>query len=113
MRSLIRTAATTAAATTLLLGATAVLATPAAAVGSSACTKNVTNYTAWAATTVNLRSGPGTGYTSLGLLQTDTKVTVSCWKSDSWAYLTVKSGANSGKTGWVSLAYLAVNIDLS
>ncbi|MGW7362948.1 SH3 domain-containing protein [Streptomyces sp. NPDC054841] len=111
MRRLMRRAATATAATALLLGGGAMAASPASAVGS--CTKEMADYTGWASTTVNLRSGPGTGYASLGLLQEDTKLTVRCWRSNTWAYVQVRSGANAGKYGWVSLRYIAVQMNPS
>ncbi|MET9933442.1 MULTISPECIES: SH3 domain-containing protein [unclassified Streptomyces] len=119
MRPLIRKAVTTVASLSLALGGGIVMASPAAAVvGSSACTWNMADYTGWSSTTINLRSGPGTGYTSLGLLQKETRMTVYCWKgttssSSAWAYIKVRSGANAGRTGWVSAAYIDVQMNLS
>ncbi|MEU5662148.1 SH3 domain-containing protein [Streptomyces longwoodensis] len=113
MRALTRRAATATAVTALMLGGATALAAPASAVGSSACTKNVADYTAWTSTTVHLRNGPSTSYTSLGLLGTDTKITVACYaKNGSWAHIKVRSGANSGKTGWISAYYISVPMQL-
>ncbi|PCG82288.1 hypothetical protein CIB93_30735 [Streptomyces sp. WZ.A104] len=114
MRSLIHKAATATAVAALSIGGVTAMSSPAAAaVGAGSCTRNMADYTAWTDTTVHLRSGPSTGYTSLGLLSTDTKVTVMCWRSTTWAYVKVRSGANVGKTGWVSTSYLAVQMNLS
>ncbi|WP_037818539.1 SH3 domain-containing protein [Streptomyces sp. NRRL S-146] len=116
MRPLIRKAATAAASLALVLGGGIAMASPAAAaVGSSACTYNMADYNGWASTTINLRTGPGTGYTSLGLLSKDTSLRVYCWKgtSSAWAYTKVMSGANAGRTGWVSAAYIDVQMNLS
>ncbi|MCX5278121.1 MULTISPECIES: SH3 domain-containing protein [Streptomyces] len=114
MRPLIRKTATSVASLALVLGGGIAMASPAAAaVGSSACTQNMADYNGWASTTINLRSGPGTGYTSLGLLRTDTSLRVYCWKGDSWAYTKVMSGANAGRTGWVHTAYINVQMNLS
>ncbi|MFI5857448.1 SH3 domain-containing protein [Streptomyces parvulus] len=56
---------------------------------------------------------PSTSYTSLGLLRTDTKITVACYaKNGSWAHIKVRSGANSGKTGWISAYYISVPMQL-
>lgn len=113
MRPLIRRTVTAAAATALTLGGAAVLAAPASAVGTSSCTKNVADYNGWASTTVNLRNGPSTSYTSLGLLRPNTKITVQCYaKSSTWAHIKVRSGANSGKTGWISAYYVDVPMNL-
>ncbi|MER6011045.1 SH3 domain-containing protein [Streptomyces bluensis] len=55
---------------------------------------------------VHLRSGPGTKYTSKGLLQKGTKFDEWCNKRKSWSYGKVLSGANKGKKGWVAYRYL-------
>ncbi|MFD7340736.1 SH3 domain-containing protein [Streptomyces violascens] len=113
MRSLTRRAATATAVTALMLGGATALAAPASAVGISTCTKNVADYNAWTSTTVHLRNGPSTSYTSLGLLRTDTKITVACYaKNSTWAYVAVRSGANSGKSGWISASYISVPMQL-
>jgi uncharacterized protein YraI len=97
-----------------MLGGATALAAPASAVGSSACTKNVTDYNGWTSATVHLRNGPSTSYTSLGLLRTDTRITVTCYaKSSTWAHIKVRSGANSGKTGWISAYYIDVPMNLN
>jgi uncharacterized protein YraI len=113
VRPLIRRAVTATAATALVFGGAAALAAPASAVGSSACTKNVADYSGWASDTVHLRNGPSTGYTSLGLLRADTKITVHCYaKSSNWAHIKVRSGANTGKSGWINAYYISVPMNL-
>ncbi|WP_106982652.1 SH3 domain-containing protein [Streptomyces megasporus] len=112
MRNLTRRIATGAATLALLTGGAVAMAPSAAAVGSSACTKNVTDYNGYTtASAVHLRSGPSTGYTSKGLLYRSTDVRVYCTaKSGSWSYLKVTSGANSGKYGWVSSSYIRKHV---
>ncbi|MFF4531549.1 SH3 domain-containing protein [Streptomyces sp. NPDC001407] len=55
---------------------------------------------------VNFRTGPGTGYTSRGLLYNGTKIYVGCFSSKGFAYVQVRSGAHSGQYGWVSTDYI-------
>ncbi|WP_235192948.1 SH3 domain-containing protein [Streptomyces viridochromogenes] len=55
---------------------------------------------------VHLRSGPGTGYTSLGILYNGAGFTEYCTKDYKWSYGKVTSGANKGKKGWVKYAHL-------
>ncbi|WP_369171017.1 SH3 domain-containing protein [Streptomyces sp. R28] len=55
---------------------------------------------------VNLRKGPGRNYTSLGILSKGTRFTVYCTKDFYWYYGKVGTGANKGRKGWVSIAYL-------
>lgn len=60
-------------------------------------------------TAANLRTGPSTGHTSLGILAKGTGFTHYCLAYPSgtnWAWGKVTSGANKGKTGWVAYAYL-------
>ncbi|MFH0245872.1 SH3 domain-containing protein [Streptomyces sp. HK10] len=108
MRTLLRRAATGAATVALLTGGAVAMAPSAAAVGSSACTKNIANYSGdITASAVHLRSGPSTGYTSKGLLYRNTDVYVYCTASGgSWSYLKATSGANSGRYGWVATRYI-------
>ncbi|MFE0632634.1 SH3 domain-containing protein [Streptomyces sp. NPDC058864] len=104
------TAATVAAAAALIVGGTVALAPAASAVGSSACTYNPTDITFKVnANGLNLRTGPSTGYTSVGLLyKSDGYIfKVQCYAAkNQWAYgyLTKKSksGLAKGRTGWVS-----------
>ncbi|MFD4560182.1 SH3 domain-containing protein [Streptomyces sp. NPDC058469] len=59
-------------------------------------------------TAINLRTGAGTKYTSLGILSKGVRFTEYCNKDFKWSYGTVTSGANKGKKGWVSSSYLEV-----
>ncbi|MFE7404469.1 SH3 domain-containing protein [Streptomyces sp. NPDC057557] len=97
------------AAITLLVAAGATLATvsPAAAVGTSACTNARYDWNATINTaSVNFRSGPGTSYSSKGLLAKGTKHLMRCFSSSkpagySWSYIKVTSGPHTGVWGWV------------
>ncbi|MFC9622755.1 SH3 domain-containing protein [Streptomyces sp. NPDC056930] len=97
------------AAITLLVAAGATLATvsPAAAVGTSACTNDRYDWNATINTaSVNFRSGPGTSYSSKGLLAKGTKHLMRCFSSSkpagySWSYIKVTSGPHTGVWGWV------------
>ena len=56
---------------------------------------------------VNLRSGPGTKYTSLGILSKGTRYTPSCMTKDAkWLYGKVDTGPNKGRKGWVYRTYM-------
>ncbi|MDX3382707.1 SH3 domain-containing protein [Streptomyces niveiscabiei] len=103
---IVRQIAATAAASAVILGG-AFLTAPAASAASlpSACNLVVTQ-TKEASTSVNLRSGPGTSYTSLGILATGVGFTEYCTKDYVWSYGKVTSGANKGKTGWVKYSLL-------
>ncbi|SCF97326.1 SH3 domain-containing protein [Streptomyces sp. Ncost-T10-10d] len=94
----------------LASGGTASAAPSAAAAIPSACTYQWNEPRKAATTTaVNLRSGPSTSYTSLGLLSKGTGFTHYCLKGDvnpSWAWGKVTTGANAGKSGWVRYDYL-------
>lgn len=60
---------------------------------------------------VNLRSGPGTKYKSLGILSKGTRFTPSCMtKGASWLYGKVGNGPNKCKKGWVYGAYMAQSV---
>ncbi|MER6474555.1 SH3 domain-containing protein [Streptomyces collinus] len=71
-----------------------------------ACTHQVKLDTRVAAT-VNFRNGPGTGYTSLGLLNKGQGVYWACYKGN-WGYLKPYYGAHKGHWGWVSRTYIDV-----
>lgn len=79
---------------------------PAAhAVGeNSQCTRDWSNYSATVGKNAwNYRSGPSTGYKSLGYLYRGDKLTVMCSKG-SWNYAKIissKSGIRKGTKGWV------------
>ncbi|GGY17807.1 hypothetical protein GCM10010358_81420 [Streptomyces minutiscleroticus] len=91
------------------LAAGVVTATPASAVGKSACAFNREDVQTLKTTTnVNLRNGPSTSYTSLGLLAKGTKYDPYCADMNTtWYYGKVLSGANAGTWGWVKISYLA------
>ena len=56
---------------------------------------------------VNLRTGPGTKYKSLGILAKGTRFNDSCMTKDYvWFYGKVGTGANKGKKGWVNGYYM-------
>lgn len=58
-------------------------------------------------TAINLRSGPGTKYTSLGILGKGTQYAWYCEViKTNWSYGKVESGPNKGRLGWVSSDYL-------
>ncbi|MGW3361212.1 SH3 domain-containing protein [Streptomyces bungoensis] len=98
--------ATTVAASSVL-GLSLAAAAPASAVtGSTACTHQVRLDTRVTAT-VNFRTGPGTGYTSLGLLPKGQGVYWACYKGN-WGYLKPYYGAHKGQWGWVSRTYIDV-----
>ncbi|MFJ2730503.1 hypothetical protein [Streptomyces collinus] len=73
-------AVATAVATSSMLGLTFAAAAPASAVTGSACTHQVKLDTRVTAT-VNFRTGPGTGCTSLGLLNKGQGVYWACYKA--------------------------------
>ncbi|POX58823.1 hypothetical protein C3492_35395 [Streptomyces sp. Ru62] len=102
-----QTAAVSAVSIALIGGAVA-LAPAATAVGQSACSGPTYNLPVRTNTgSVNLRSGPGTSYSSKGLLSKGTKATWICDNSrESWAYVKIKSGVHKGTFGWVSSRYI-------
>lgn len=81
----------------------------ASAVGSSACTVNTTDRDAYvSANAVNYRSGPGTSYSSKGLLYRGDQLRTLCTtvkSGSSWYYTKLrqrsKSGLPAGTYGWV------------
>ncbi|MEU4098046.1 SH3 domain-containing protein [Streptomyces sp. NPDC026673] len=106
------TRAVTLAATAVpLLGGSFVLAPTASAVGSSACTANVTDQDVWPYTDgLRLRTGPGTGYSIKGLLYESDRLTARCRKGTSWYDISTdtktRTGIAKGTYGWVSASYL-------
>ncbi|MFD7541380.1 SH3 domain-containing protein [Streptomyces sp. NPDC059819] len=93
----------------MVAGATLATISPAAAatVGTSACTGYRYDWTAVINTdSVNFRTGPGTSYSSMGLLSKGTKHIMRCFGSSkpagwSWCYIKVTSGPHAGVWGWV------------
>ncbi|WP_330351719.1 SH3 domain-containing protein [Streptomyces sp. NBC_00582] len=104
--------ATAAALTTAFIAAGAVAAAPA----SAAAENNVRDYntTIVGSSGVNYRTGPGTGYTSKGLVATGDKITVTATSNAGgacyWykAKLRAKSrnGLPKGTVGWVNWVYV-------
>ncbi|MFG3207363.1 SH3 domain-containing protein [Streptomyces sp. NPDC048192] len=99
-------AVATAVVASSVLGLTVAGAAPASAVTSSACTHQVRLDTRVTAT-VNFRTGPGTGYTSTGLLMKGQGVYWACYRGN-WGYVKPYYGAHKGQYGWVSRDYIAV-----
>ena len=105
--AVLRRASTVAAVGALLFGGAVTMAPTASAVDSSACNS------AWyyfngriTGNNVNLRSGPGTTYSSKGLLSKGTKVYWYCYKDFGpnrwdWDYIKVLSGPHKNVKGWV------------
>lgn len=108
-----RRLATLTTTVTLLVGAAAMAAPNASAVGSSACRYHITRETSTVtASGVNFRTGPGTGYAAKGLLYKGDKFIASCGvlknrgeHRDAWMYAKLshrsKSGLAAGTWGWV------------
>jgi len=105
--------ATLTTAVTLLVGVAAVAAPNASAVGSSACRYHITRQTSTITTNgVNIRTGPGTGYASKGLLYKGDTFVATCGvlkgpknHPKAWMYSKLlhrsKSGLPAGTWGWI------------
>ncbi|MFJ9893614.1 SH3 domain-containing protein [Streptomyces sp. NPDC091280] len=80
-------------------------------VGPSACGTIYPSGYWWTYPTTNLklRSGPGTGYTSLGLTLKGSGVEVQCKAKAAagWMRVSVLNGQLKGRAGWVASKYLA------
>lgn len=103
-------AASSAIALLAAVGTTLATASTASAVDSSACNSGRYDYrSVITGSSVNLRSGPGTGYSSKGLLSKGTNTFFYCYKtygSDwAWSYVKVTSGTHTGTKGWVRADY--------
>jgi uncharacterized protein YgiM (DUF1202 family) len=61
-----------------------------------------------AAQTLNVRSGPGTDYAVLGMIQPDT-VLLLTGKNETATWLQVEYAAGAGGRGWVTAAYVQTN----
>ncbi|MFG2895259.1 hypothetical protein [Streptomyces sp. NPDC048248] len=106
---LLRHAAAATVAAGLLTSGAIAMASPASAVGSSACVhssvpndterqRHADAYGISNTSGVNLRTGPGTGYSAKGSLSRFTGMTITCTSShDRWLYGKVATGANKGK----------------
>ncbi|MFF7183789.1 SH3 domain-containing protein [Streptomyces sp. NPDC008222] len=109
-QGLIRKGIATAVATVALLGGAAITAPSASAVTTAKCNLDEPDKDYYKIDTdrVNFRKGPGTGYTSLGLLTKGTKFTYYCTKTypEVWWYGKVTSGPHKGQTGWVYADYV-------
>ncbi|MFE0135419.1 SH3 domain-containing protein [Streptomyces sp. NPDC059037] len=106
-----RIAASSVIALAAAAGATLATAPTASAVGKSGCSSLSYDRKGHVrADSVNLRNGPGTSYSSKGLLAKGTKTFLYCFKSYdgnrwSWDYLKVTSGPHKGVKGWVRSGY--------
>ncbi|WP_186779880.1 SH3 domain-containing protein [Streptomyces salinarius] len=67
-----------------------------------------------ATTTVHLRSGPGSGYVSLGLLREGDRLGTPKQKRGGWwktfTMDRTASGIKAGRTGWVKASYLRKSV---
>lgn len=110
MRITSRAVAVTSALVMAIGGASLAVAPTASAAIPSKCQWQWSEpHRATTTTAVNLRTGPGTGYTSLGILSKGTGFTHYCLaypNGQNWAWGKVTSGPNAGKTGWVYYSYL-------
>ncbi|MEU5136986.1 SH3 domain-containing protein [Streptomyces californicus] len=106
-----RVSASALLALAVAVGATLATASPAAAVGTSACSKNRYDLPSKiTAASVNLRSGPGTSYSSKGLLAKNTKTIWRCSTPSeahkwNWSYIKITSGTHKNTWGWVRADY--------
>ncbi|MET9461079.1 hypothetical protein ABZY05_39555 [Streptomyces canus] len=104
-----RRIATFALSVSLLTGAAVALAPSASAVGSSACTVNFPDDNGTVSTNgVNYRSGPGTSYSSKGLVYKGDRVREYCLTSRGgklWYYTKLlkksQGGLPAGTYGWL------------
>ena len=100
--------AAVAVSATLIFGGAVIAATPASAVGSSACDyRPAYNPEGKVNPNVNFRNGPSTSYTALGVLTKGTRFQPKCSaKRHVWFYGKVLSGSHRGQWGWVNGNYL-------
>jgi len=61
-----------------------------------------------AAQTLNVRSGPGTDYEVLGMIQPDTSLVLT-GKNEAATWLQIEYAAGEGGKGWVAAAYVQMN----
>ncbi|MFI1701412.1 SH3 domain-containing protein [Streptomyces bobili] len=113
MRIAARVAALTSAVLLTAGGATLAVAPTASAISRPSQCQYVWNtpHTAKTTAVVNLRTGPRTSYTSIGILSKGTGFTHYCIAypaGNNWAWGKVSSGANAGKWGWVYYNYLTL-----
>lgn len=111
MRPALRNAVMTTTATAVLLGGIAATATPASAVGASACTRNDKNHSVigpnleWPA----IRTGPGVAYKKKGQLDSAGEFYVLCSAKNRygnrWYYGESLSSSTYGMKGWVAASW--------
>ncbi|OEV09239.1 SH3 domain-containing protein [Streptomyces nanshensis] len=79
------------------------------------CARQHENYRSYiSASGVNLRTGPGTGYTSVGTLSKGTDVMALCSnKGRNWEKVRILQGRHKGKVNWVYDAYVPVPMEPS
>ncbi|MCT9077177.1 SH3 domain-containing protein [Streptomyces fulvoviolaceus] len=95
-----------AASAAVLLGSAVLTASTASAASLPKACNLVSTQNKNVSIAVNLRSGPGTKYKSLGILYKGARFTEYCNKDYKWSYGKVTSGPNKGKKGWVKYSYL-------
>ncbi|MFF4205587.1 hypothetical protein ACFYZ8_33620 [Streptomyces sp. NPDC001668] len=111
MRPVLRRTAMAAATTAVLVGGIAATATPASAVGSSACTRNDRNHSVWGPNLEwpNIRTGPGVAYKSKGHLDSAGEFWVECSAvnkyGNRWYYGESLSSSSYGVKGWVAASW--------
>jgi len=71
-------------------------------------TATVTPVAGTATAQINVRSGPGTNYAVLGMIQPDT-VLVLTGKNEAATWLQIEYAAGAGGKGWVTAAYVQTN----
>ena len=107
-----RTAAVMAGCLIIAAGASLAVAPAASAADSSSCNISAAEgfYGTWEATVnnLNLRSGPGTNYSSKGQISKGTKFKLICTsvRSQTWMYGTVETGVHAYTNGWLSAGYI-------
>lgn len=105
-QTLVRSLAASALGLSVLGSGIATAPTAAAASLPKGCTPS-SGVPSKATKAVNLRTGPGTKYKSLGILSKGTRFNDSCMTKDYiWFYGKVGTGPNKGKKGWVNGHYL-------
>jgi uncharacterized protein YgiM (DUF1202 family) len=110
MRRIVVTAVAAATLIVPALAGSAEAATSNSVVGPSACGKKYpADWWLYPTTNVKLRSGPGSGYSALGLLPEGTGVEAKCIAKGKpgWMRVYVLNGALDGRTGWVARKYIS------
>ncbi|WP_331726311.1 hypothetical protein [Streptomyces sp. NBC_00470] len=113
-RTRIRHRVAAAALAPLLLGSALTLASAADASASSvhlakksgSCTSWDRDYTdVYGARNVNIRTGPGMGYTAFGQVAKGTKIYAACSRGV-WTYVKIRSGKWAGQKAWINGNYV-------